>query len=470
MDVPVISGLKSYIEIPIALLIFSFQLQAPVFTNLIMFRTCYVTLGQNITECALLGTGSTDSNIEKLEALVEPHAAFIAMAQNLPASIISAILGLFLGTWSDKFGRKPILILTIAGYTVSMIITTILSTLNDTSPWYFIINTIPVILTGGLSAFLTVTLSYVADITNKSNRGLRMGIFEVTFASGVLLGTIMSSYVYKWVGYVGIFVVSTGCMGLALLFTIFILVESLQETQTEGMFRNIFETEHVKVMFNTAVRSRPNHLRTIILFCIAIVSIFLFASLSDGGIIFLFFRKKFNWTIKEYTRYSSVRDFLSIIGTFGGIYGLHKILKIEEMVLVLLGLLSVFNGAIIQGLATLDSTLYFGAALRCLGGVTSPMIRSFLSKITPHDEIGKIFAMMVMTENILALTGPPIYTEIYNKTINTNPGIFNFVTASVFLVAIILSILIIVMTKKSTEPKFVVIIDEVEEQNSIIED
>nr|CAI5841121.1 unnamed protein product [Callosobruchus analis] len=72
-----------------------------VYTNLVIYRTCYVVLGYNQSECAMLG--NVDNNVtEHLEKLVEPEANIINMVKNTVGSIFSVILCIFIGPWSDR--------------------------------------------------------------------------------------------------------------------------------------------------------------------------------------------------------------------------------------------------------------------------------------------------------------------------------------------------------------------------------
>lgn len=66
------------------------------------------------------------------------------------------------------------------------------------------------------------------------------------------------------------------------------------------------------------------------------------------------------------------------------------------------------------------------------------MARSVLSKLIPPEESGKIFSVVTSLETIGALAGAPIYTYIYNSTISTFPGFYNFLTAGLFIFDIIL--------------------------------
>lgn len=85
-----------------------------VYTNLMIYRTCYLSLGYNETECALLGT-VYNNETEKLEKLVEPEAAVTNMVRSTIESLFSVLLCLFIGPWSDRFGRKPLLIVNLIG-------------------------------------------------------------------------------------------------------------------------------------------------------------------------------------------------------------------------------------------------------------------------------------------------------------------------------------------------------------------
>lgn len=87
----------------------------PVTTNLILYRTCYVILGYNKSECALLGTSDANNRTKELEEKVQPHASVIMATDSFGAILVSSLLCFFLGAWSDKYGRRPVMLYTIAG-------------------------------------------------------------------------------------------------------------------------------------------------------------------------------------------------------------------------------------------------------------------------------------------------------------------------------------------------------------------
>lgn len=53
--------------------------------------------------------------MKAIENIVQPFSSKIFMAESLVQAIIPAFIVLFIGAWSDKFGRKPALLGTSSG-------------------------------------------------------------------------------------------------------------------------------------------------------------------------------------------------------------------------------------------------------------------------------------------------------------------------------------------------------------------
>ncbi|KAJ8931992.1 hypothetical protein NQ314_015038 [Rhamnusium bicolor] len=452
------------VEVPLLLAFFSFMLTESVYTNLIIFRTCYVTLGYNKSECALLGN-TYNNETEELEKLVEPHAAVINMVRTTTESVFAVLLCLFIGPWSDKFGRKPVLIVSLLGYSMMFLCISIFSYFSNMSPWYSVICSIPVLITGGGSSFLTVILSYITDISNEETRGVRMAVFEVVLAAGILLGNISSSYWFYATNYISVFTLAAVLCTLSVLYTILFIPESLQNMETQGKLRGFFQISNVVDVIKTAVKKRENFKRAIILSSVVILSFYIFSINGDNGIMFLYLREKFDWTLTKYTLYSSATNVIWIIGTITGTFLLHKLLKVKEAVLLLVGFISIVIAALLQGLARSDWYIYTAGVVRCLGGIISPMTRSLVSKLVPADEIGKIFSMIMASEFMLSLGASPLYTAVYNATIDSDPGAFNYLTAGIYSINVILAIAIITMQRRNA-PAYDQIINEENEDTS----
>ncbi|KAK7083800.1 hypothetical protein SK128_012843, partial [Halocaridina rubra] len=79
------------------------------------------------------------------------------------------------------------------------------------------------------------------------------------------------------------------------------------------------------------------------------------------------------------------------------------------------------------------------AAISALGALAMVVNRSLLSKLVPDAELGKVFAMTAAFEAAVPLMSSPLYTVVYNSTIEVFPGtvylmsiLFYMITAIVF--------------------------------------
>ncbi|XP_060530037.1 probable peptidoglycan muropeptide transporter SLC46 isoform X2 [Cylas formicarius] len=407
-----------------------------------IYRTCYALLGFNKTECAKLGMDN-DSTTAELEKKVEPTADIIAMYKGILESITGCILCIFVAPWSDRFGRKPVLVAGSIGGTCMMLIMVGFSFLENLSPWYMLLCIIPSVLTGGGTAFTTVLTAYLTDRTDEQHRGFRMGIFEGVMATAVLIGTASSAYILKATSYVFMYLLGTLCSLISLVYIIFFVPESLEFRETENKVKGFFEISSIKAMFNTAFKQREDYKRAIILMLIVVLSLFYVIIGGDGSVYFLFLREKFQWSLEKYNWFSSATNILWIVGTVLIVYIFHHLLKVEEAFLIFAGFLGNLFGAFITGFATKDWHIYLAALVRLPGAGLTPMAKSLMSKLVHDNEVAKIFSVFNIGSSLFSMAGAPIYTNLYNATINSNPAIFNFFTAGIHILnTIILGVIL----------------------------
>jgi PCFT/HCP family folate transporter-like MFS transporter 1/3 len=86
-----------------------------VMTDFIVFRTCKSIPDLNSSECNILHENSSSNEAIRIEKLVQPHTALLLILKSCIETIFPTIMSLFLGPWSDKNGRKPLLIFPFTG-------------------------------------------------------------------------------------------------------------------------------------------------------------------------------------------------------------------------------------------------------------------------------------------------------------------------------------------------------------------
>ncbi|MBK8198416.1 MAG: TCR/Tet family MFS transporter [Acidobacteria bacterium] len=124
----------------------------------------------------------------------------------------------FLGALSDRFGRRPVLLVSIAMLGVDMVI----MGLAPSVAVLFLGRA----LAGFFSATVSVANAYVADVTEPRDRGRAFGMLGAAFGLGFILGPVFGGLL----GEIHIrlpFFVAAVCAGLNFLYGLFVMPESL---------------------------------------------------------------------------------------------------------------------------------------------------------------------------------------------------------------------------------------------------
>jgi len=113
----------------------------------------------------------------------------ILVASYAAAQLIGAPL---LGRLSDRFGRRPILLLSLFGTLVSFLLLGFAQSL-----WLLFVARIADGITGGN---ISVAQAYIADVTNQKNRAKGLGLIGAAFGLGFIFGPATGGFLSQW-GY-----------------------------------------------------------------------------------------------------------------------------------------------------------------------------------------------------------------------------------------------------------------------------
>ncbi|XP_028148003.1 proton-coupled folate transporter isoform X2 [Diabrotica virgifera virgifera] len=397
---------KVTVEVPLFLIYVYFLLTSSVVTNLIIYRTCYVTLGYNKSDCSQLG--NKDNNVtHHYEKIVQPYADVVLMVKSLFDLLLPMFICLMAGSWSDKHGRKPVLLVTLGGIALSAAFLIFYSLFENLSPWIFVMSAIPTMITGNRTTFFAITLSYISDTSTNQTRGIRMAFCEVALAAGSLLGSISSSYIFYATNYPSMFAIGLACVSIGIAYTIFFVPESIEDrqksrkliTNTEGEGEGKGEGEGgseeeqpvkmnlFKDIIQTTIKKRENYDRAVIILILVCIVFYDFLIHADTSIRYVFLRSKLHWTFPKYNLFNSVCILISITGTVAGSYILQRMFHMKNSKIAMIGLTSMYSCVILQFLATNDTMIYIAGASKCLGELVSPMLRAKISHLVPSDEV-----------------------------------------------------------------------------------
>src|ERR1041384_1204484 len=134
-------------------------------------------------------------------------------------SIMQLIFSPVLGRLSDKYGRRPVLLLSIIGTGIGFLILGLAKTV--------LLLFVGRILDGITGGNISTAQAYIADITTKENRAKGMGMIGAAFGLGFILGPAIGGILSQWGIPVPFFFAAALCFSNAVL-----LYFTLPETVT----------------------------------------------------------------------------------------------------------------------------------------------------------------------------------------------------------------------------------------------
>jgi multidrug resistance protein len=105
-------------------------------------------------------------------------------------SVMQLVFSPILGRLSDKYGRRPVLLISIIGTGIGFLILGFATTL-----WMLFLGRILDGITGGN---ISTAQAYIADITTKEDRAKGMGLLGAAFGLGFVLGPAIGGILSRW--------------------------------------------------------------------------------------------------------------------------------------------------------------------------------------------------------------------------------------------------------------------------------
>ncbi len=131
------------------------------------------------------------------------------------------------GRLSDRYGRRPILLISTAGAAASYVLFAVSSGLENhaSALGLMVLSRAFAGLCGGN---ITVAQAYIADISAPEERSRRMGLIGMAFGLGFIFGPAIGGLSLKYLGSTGPGWIAAGLCAANFLLALFILVESRQ--------------------------------------------------------------------------------------------------------------------------------------------------------------------------------------------------------------------------------------------------
>ncbi|MGV2290474.1 TCR/Tet family MFS transporter [Trinickia sp. YCB016] len=297
-----------------------------------------------------------------------------------------------LGVLSDRHGRRPVLLLSLAGTAIDYWVMAFTPHL-----WLLFAGRAVAGLTAANTA---VAIAYLADITPEAQRARRYGLFHAFFGAGFVMGPVIGGAL----GDVSVrdpFLAAAALNGLNLLLALFFLPESHRPERKpiDWGALNPFVPLRWALTFRALV---------------PLLAVFLLISLvgqTYSTVWVLFVEDRFGWTATEVG--------LSL-GAFGALVALAQgfavgpvTRRLGERGTLLVGIVCEAAALLVLAFARAGWIAFAVIPLLAFGGIGLPALRSLQTKAVDRERQGQLQGVIASLVSLAAILGPLVFSWIY---------------------------------------------------------
>lgn len=299
-----------------------------------------------------------------------------------------------LGNLSDKFGRRPILLISLIGFSVNYLFMGFAPSIF----WLFIGR----LIAGITGASYTVAAAYIADISTPEKKAQNFGLLGAAFGLGFIIGPVIGGLLGQYGARVPFFAAAILCF-VNFIYGYLVVPESLKLEN-----RRTFEWKSANpIGAFTHIQTHPIILPLI--YCIILINMAAHAVQSTWSYYTL---EKFGWDEKMVGISLGFMGILLMIAQAGLIRIIIPKIGIKKSIIG--GIILYIISFLLFGFATQSWMLYAISIPYVLAGIAGPTIQSHISNIIPANEQGQIQGGITSTIALTGIVAPLIMTNLFS--------------------------------------------------------
>lgn len=323
-----------------------------------------------------------------------------------------------LGVLSDRFGRRPVILLSNLGLGLDYILMALAPTLG----WLFVGR----VVSGVTSASIATANAYIADVTPPEKRAASFGLLGAAFGVGFIIGPAVGGVLSNVNPHLP-FWVAAGLSLTNALYGLFVLPESLPPERRMG-----FQWQRANPIGSLGLlRSHPE------VFGLSIVSfLYNLAHVSLPSVFVLYVGYRYGWDERTVGLSLAALGVCSMIVQAGLMRPI--ISKLGERRTMLLGLVFGSAGFAIYGLAPTGFAFCLGIPVIGLWGLFGPASQGIMTSRVSPSEQGQFQGALASVMGVAGTLGPGLFTLLFARAIDT-PHAFNLSGAPFLLCSLLLA-------------------------------
>lgn len=330
-------------------------------------------------------------------------------------ALLQFLFAPLLGALSDRYGRRPLLISSIAGAVLNYIF----MAFAPSFAWLLVGRAI-----GGLTAAnASVAAAYLTDITPEAGRARSFGYLSASFGVGFIVGPVLGGLLGGW--WLRAPFVAAAILNAVNLIAVLLLVDETHAPDPRPLDRAVF---HPLAPLRWAFRF-PTLLSLLGAFAVmALIG-------EVGGTTWVLYgQDKFQW--------NGLWIGISLAG-FGLFHALAQAFvagpvseRWGERRALIIGILCDGAAYVAIAFATKGWVAFLLFPLFCLGGIGAPALQSLLTAQVSDDSQGQLQGVLTSVTSLASVVGPFVISEAYFASRTIFPGLVWILGAALYVLCV----------------------------------
>ncbi len=345
---------------------------------------------------------------------VAPYIGVLAALYALMQFVFAPVLGAL----SDRLGRRPVLLASLAGAAIDYLFLAIAPQL-----WMLFVGRA---LAGLTSATSSVAAAYITDVSSEEERAGRFGLLNAMFGAGFIIGPLLGGALGDHWHRLP-FIVAAVFNGLNLIFAFMVLPET-RKPSTDARLDLAALNPLRPLRWALSMRS--------VLPIVFVFFVFSATGESYGVAWALWGRDAFGWSGL-------------MIGLSLGAYGLCQTLaqaflpgraakRLGERATILAGVACACLALVVMAFAEQTWMVFAIMPIFALGGIGVPALQSLATRQVPADQQGQFQGILASAVSLASIIAPLAFSNLYLVTAPQWPGAIWVSVAGVYAIGAVI--------------------------------
>ena len=367
-----------------------------------------------------------------IENFLHGNTARAAEIFGLFATVWAAMQFLFspvLGGLSDRFGRRPIILLSNFGLGLDYIVMALAPTV-----WWLFAGRV---ISGITAASFSTASAYIADVAPPEKRATGYGMLSAAFGLGFVLGPALGGVLGNIDPRLP-FWVAGGLSLLNAMYGLFVLPESLPRDRREA-----FSWRRANPM--GSIKLLRSHAELLGLSTVTFLSSIAHEALPTTFVLYAMYR--YGWNER------TVGLAIATVGVCSAVVGAGMVqplvAKFGDRRVMLGGMWFNLAGFVIYGLAPTGLLFWTGVPIGGFGGLSGPPMQSLMTRHVKETEQGQLQGALSSLRGIAFMIGPVIFTTTFASFIGPRRD-WHLLGAPYLLAAMVVTVSMIIAWRATT--------------------